>query len=185
MKAIYVILIILMLVSGAVLADKVSKIQKVDDKILVNGFDAASKNGKVANGVIGSYSVDTEEKQVVFHTWANNLGDKKQGVKTYIKDTETDELKLIKEDARFPAISPDGKYVVYEWSKDYETSLPGMYLYNIKTGSETFVDYTSGGNLDGWKSQVFEWVDDTTVKYQTSYGGNGWLNKTYIVGEAK
>ena len=190
MKKLLVVMLIAALIIPVIAGDIEENFMKVDppreDTFLVSLFDKQinidEKDGVKSNSISDCLTFTSDKTLAVFHTWATNLGSAKVGVKTYIKNTETEDIVLLKEHARFPAISPDGKYIVYEWVEDYENDLPAIYVYNVKTQKETFIGYTSGGNNAGWKSQVFEWENSDTVRYQTSYGGGGWKNMTYIVG---
>lgn len=176
MKHIAIVLILLLLATPVV-CDKVSKFVRDENTIVCNGTEVVK-----ANKMVDYTTISDDEKYIVFHTWATDLGDKRQGVKTYLKDIDTGKLTEIKKDARFPSISPDGKYIAYEWTPDYENVYPALYIFNIKTGEETFVQYTGGKEL-GWQTQEFVW-DGNTVSYNTSVNGD-WRVYSYTVGDKK
>lgn len=176
------VVIILILISGVACAGGALKLfEKVDGNLKCDGKEVASVDGKIANGFSDSFKMDDTNTTVVFHTWATNLGESDVGVKSYVKDLNTDQLKLLKKDARFPSISPNGRYVAYEWSENYETSLPGIYIYDLYTGKEHFAGYTSGGNQYGWQAQEFVW-DNNIVSYNSSYTGV-WIINKFMAGD--
>ena len=150
---------------------------------------AATKTGIVADKYSDSFSSDTAGDKVVFHSWATNL-DKAAPVaaNVYLKDTNTGDIKMIKAKARMPVMSENGRYLVYEYSYDYDTSLPQLMLYDTVTGKESFIAYTSGGNNYGWKTQEFTIVNNDTVYYETSYpypGVKGFTKRFYTIPKDK
>jgi hypothetical protein len=149
---------------------------------------AASRDGTPADKLADMFSVLPDHGIAVFHSWATNLVPAApRGVSVYEKDLNTNAITLIKPSARFPAVSPAGRYIAYESSPDWDTVLPAVYLYDTTTGKETFVAYTSGGNDYGWTTQTFN-ITDTSVSYFTSYpypGVGGFTERTYNISGGK
>lgn len=145
---------------------------------------ASDRQGTAANQLSDLFTLLPGKGIAVFHSWASNLvPGTPAGVGVYEKNLNTNDISLIKKNARFPAVSPDGKYIVYEYSNDWENELPAAYLYDTDTGKETFIAYTSGGNEYGWTTQEFN-VTNTSVTYLTSYpyeGVKGFTNRTFEI----
>jgi len=163
---------------GAISAATISVVKETGDSntlYVKNSFTgiakpiAANIHGDSANALSDSFSVIPDKGIAVFHSWATNLVVGSQpGVNVYIKDISTNDISVLKQGARFPALSPDGKYIVYEWTPNYDTTLPAIYLYDNTQHTERFLAYTSGGNSYGWTTQDFN-ITNTTVSFLTSY----------------
>ena len=150
---------------------------------------ATTKTGIVADKYSDSFASDVSGSKVVFHSWATNL-DKAAPVaaNVYLKDTTTGDIKMVKAKARMPTMSGNGRYLVYEYTDNYDTGLPQLMLYDTTTGKETFIAYTSGGNAYGWKTQEFTIVNNDTVYYETSYpypGVEGFTKRFYTIPKEK
>jgi len=160
-----------------------------DTQTKIETVIASTKTGIKANKFSDFFKVSNETKIAVFHSWADNLVvGTPTGSNVFTKDVKNGDIKLLKDHARFPTISPNGKYIVYEYSKNYDTDLPGIYIYNTETKKETLIAYTSGGNKYGWKTQVFQVTNDT-VWYETSYpyqdNPGGFLKRFYAIPQEK
>jgi hypothetical protein len=129
---------------------------------------ASTFAGVKADKLSDYFKVTSDTSKAVFHSWATNLVPGSESVNVYMKDTKTGAISKLKAHSRFPTISDDGKYVVYEYAGNYDTDLPAVYLYNTATGKETFIAYTSGGNAYGWSTQEFT-ITDGIVIYKTTY----------------
>jgi len=129
---------------------------------------ASTFAGVKADKLSDYFKVTSDATKAVFHSWATNLVSGTESVNAYIKDVKTGDVKIMKKHSRFTAISPDGKYAVYEYAGNYDTDLPALYLYEVATGKETFIAYTSGGNSYGWCTQEFQ-ITNGSVWYTTTY----------------
>jgi Tol biopolymer transport system component len=147
-------------------------------------FEAASQLAKIVSstdkGVAGnaysdSASVSNTGEKVVFHSWATNLVvGTPRCANVFLKDTNTGAISMIKPNALSPAISRDGKFITYEYNADPQNGLPAIYRYEIATGKEEFIDYTSLGNWKGgWympNPQISS--DGTVITYHTTKSGH-------------
>lgn len=145
-------------------------------------FDAAKSlsilisctdKGVVGNAYSDSASTSRDGVLVTFHSWASNLAPAPSCANVFLKDTVKRSVKVVKDHALAPAMTPDGKYVVYEYNADPQNGLPAIYRYEVATGKEEFIDHTSLGNWKGgWYFPNPQISDDgLTVIYHTTKSG--------------
>jgi hypothetical protein len=128
----------------------------------------------VGNGYSDSASISEDGTKAVFHSWSDNLGVVSPCANVFLKDMKSGGMLVVKDHALSPAISKDGRYIVYEYNADPEKGLPAIYRYDTSTGTEQFIDYTSFGNTKGgWYFPNPLISDDgLTVIYHTTKNGN-------------
>ena len=150
---------------------------------------AVNNQGNVPDRETNNLQQTPDKKVSVFQSWSTNLIPASGvTVRAFVKMTDGT-LMFIRDNSRMPAVSPDGRYVAYEYSADYNTALPEIRIYDLKTNSDSFLGYTSGGNAYGWTTQNFTWVNSTIVSYLTSdptiTGGTGFTTVNASIADAK
>lgn len=154
----------------------------VNDKI--KPVTSNSKN-EPGNSLSDYISIEQTGKKVAFHSWSNNLVSLKTiGCNVYIKDTETDQTYIISEHARFPTMSDDGKYIVYEYEDNFgDDIMPYLVLYEVDTGKTKSITFTTSGQI--WKTQTFK-ISENVVYFETSYNHQtNFVNMTYDIATEK
>lgn len=143
-----------------------------DVKTQVVKLISCTKSGVAGNDWSDSASVSDNGK-AVFHSWAGNLAPVPSCANVFLKNIGTGDVMVVKDHALAPAISADGRYVVYEHNADPEKGLPAIYRYEVSSGMELFIDYTSVGNTKGgWyfpNPQIS--ADGLTITYHTTKTG--------------
>ena len=125
------------------------------------------------NAYSDSASISDDGTKAVFHSWSSNLAAVPDCANVFFKDVKSEKLEVIKDHALSPAISADGRYIVYEYNPDPEHGLPGIYRYTISTDVELFIGFTSLGNTKGgWyfpHPQISK--DGGVITYTTTISG--------------
>ena len=135
---------------------------------------SSTPTGTVGNAYSDSASITDAGDKAAFHSWATNLvAGTPRCANVFLKDVKTGSVSMIKPQALAPDMTPDGKYIVYEYNADPENTLPAIYRYNTATKEELFIDYTSLGNRKGgWyfpNPQISS--DGEVVTYHTTKSG--------------
>jgi Tol biopolymer transport system component len=144
--------------------DNIYKYDKVlDTATLVS----KNKQGQKGNHLSDAYTTSDTTNEIAFHSWATNLGYTVSGCNIYLEDKKGD-LKLIQANARFPALSPNGKYLAFEYYGTYGKDLPALYVRDLKGKGDVFVAYTTLGNTYGWSTQEFIVEDDGSVIFNST-----------------
>jgi hypothetical protein len=155
-------------------------------------FDAVSTRIKlisctdrnVAGNAFSDSPASTADGLIItFHSWATNLWPATPlNANVFVKDMARGDVKMIRDHALAPDISSDGRFVVYEYNADPDSTLPAIYRYDTKTGEEVFIDHTSLGNTKGgWYMPNPQISDDgMMITYHTTKRGGvevwQWLN---------
>ena len=139
-----------------------------------------SKN-EPGNSLSDYISIEQTGKKAVFHSWSNNLVQLNViGCNVYIKDIETDAIYIVSEHARFPTMSSDGNYIVYEYEDNFgDDIMPFLVLYEVETGKTKSITFTTSGQI--WSTQTFR-IEDSVVYFKTSHQhGTEFVNMTYDI----
>lgn len=141
-----------------------------------NKVVSSASDGKTAgNAWSDSPSISDDGVKLAFHSWATNLLPGTQScANVFLKDIKTNAIQQVKDHALAPAISGNGAFIVYEYNADPEHNLPAIYRYEVATGNEIFIDYTSAGNTKGgWYFPNPLISDDglTIIYHTTRYTG--------------
>lgn len=134
-----------------------------DTAILVS----KNKQGQKGNQLSDAYTTSNTTNEIAFHSWATNLGYSVKGCNIYIEDKKGN-LNLVQENARFPALSSNGKYLAFEYYGTYGKDLPALYIRELKSKSDIFIAYTTLGNAYGWSTQEFVVGDDGSVIFNST-----------------
>lgn len=126
-----------------------------------------NKQGIPGNKLSDHYTTSNVTHDITFHSWATNLGYTVTGCNIYQKQEGRDVV-MIQQNARFPALSSNGKYLAFEYYGDIHKELPRLYVRDLKTQKDTFVAYTTLGNTYGWSTQEFTVGDDGSVIFQST-----------------
>jgi hypothetical protein len=141
----------------------------------------SSSKKEPGNSLSDYISIEQTGKKVAFHSWSDNLVSLKvTGCNVYIKDTETDVIYIISEHARFPTMSSDGNYIVYEYEDNFaDDIMPFLVLHEVETGKTKSITFTTSGQI--WSTQTFR-IEDSIVYFKTSYQhGSEFVNMTYDI----
>lgn len=112
---------------------------------------SASDTGVAGDSWSDHPTISLDGKLAAFHSWSTNLVASPFCANVFLKEIDTDRVTMVKDHALSPSMSSDGMYIVYEYNADPENGLPAIYRYEVSTGKEEFIDYTSYGNrVGGW-----------------------------------
>lgn len=144
--------------------DNIYKYERKSDTVML-----VSKNnkGQPGNHLSDLYTTSNTTNEIAFHSWATNLGYTVRGCNIYMEDKKGD-LQLVQANARFPALSPNGRYLAFEYYGTYGKDLPALYVRELKSKSDIFVAYTTLGNTYGWSTQEFIVGDDGSVIFNST-----------------
>jgi len=110
-----------------------------------------AKGNEYGNGWSDHLSISTSGKKSVFHSWSTNFIETFVSANVFMKDIDSDDIVLIKDHALSPEITPNERYIVYEYNANPDTCFPAIYRYDETTDEEIFIDYTCVGNdKGGW-----------------------------------
>ena len=137
--------------------------KQTDTAILVS----KNKDGVKGNQLSDAYTTSNTTEEIAFHSWATNLGYKVSGCNIYIEDKKGT-LSLVQVNARFPSLSPNGRYLAFEYYGTYGKDLPALYVRDLKSMKDKFVAYTTLGNSYGWSTQEFIVGDDGSVIFNST-----------------
>jgi Tol biopolymer transport system component len=141
------------------------------NKIMTCASDGKTKG----NAWSDSPSISDDGVKLAFHSWATNLLPGTQScANVFLKDTRTNVIQQVRDHALAPVISGNGKFIAYEYNADPAHDLPAIYRYEIATGEELFIDFTSAGNTKGgWYIPNPLISDDglTIIYHTTRYSG--------------
>ena len=156
----------------------------VKENITIQPVTSNSKN-EPGNSLSDYISIEQTGKKVAFHSWSDNLVPLEViGCNVYLKDIETDAIYIVSEHARFPTMSSDGKYIVYEYEDNFaDDIMPFLVLYEVETGETKSITFTTSGQI--WSTQTFR-IEDSIVYFKTSYqNGDKFVNMTYDIATEK
>ena len=134
-----------------------------------------TSDGKTGNSFSDSASISSNGIIAVFNSWSTNfVSNVKVCSNVYVKTVTTKGIEKIKDHALSPEISGNGEYVVYEHISDVKTDLPAIYRYEVSSGKEEFVDYTSYGNTNGgwYMPNPHINYDGSVITYHTTKRGS-------------
>lgn len=144
--------------------DNIYKYERESDTVKLV---SKNKQGQPGNHLSDLYTTSNTTNEIAFHSWATNFGYVVSGCNIYMEDKKGD-LKLIQSDARFPALSPNGAYLAFEYYGTYGKDLPALYIRELKKNKDTFIAYTTLGNSYGWSTQEFIVGDDGSVVFNST-----------------
>ena len=102
----------------------------------------AGPRGDPGNGSSGAAKLSADGRYVVFSSYATNLATSSPSGAAaapglFVSDRQAHTITQVAQDAANPAISGDGRYIVYE--KGASGGVTNIYLYNRVTGEETLI----------------------------------------------
>ena len=108
------------------------QVYRYDRQTGKTGLVSASANGEAGNGSSGAARLSADGQFIVFSSFADNLGAPSGGGSSpglFVSDRQAHTITQITADGANPAISGDGRYIVYEGGGN-------IYLYNRVTGQK-------------------------------------------------